>query len=528
MSLVGDIKDVGDALWEVGKAGQELAGEADTLARGLKGLGNLFERFSPAGRLADLAKLGRKMSTYADDALKFLARPDVQRFLERANRPILTGGQKTIGGMKFTTGFGDPEDGARFNEGAARFQRAGATLSSAHPDDCWSGRGSGAYGDANERQIGRTRAVSAADQAVNAVLTREANQIVATRTALDDQSDWLADVGLVTMLVAATPYVGQGAALAMEIAAVTKALGVCTTQLVQLTQQVNANAAGIRQTADRYERVTGLGTMSRGGPSIESPGTDVPPPSEPTDDGGTGPGEEPGGEPSGGGHTDGDEGSRDEPGSAPGGSLGGGASGGGASGGSASGGAPASDVDAAPVDDVPASDLPSAPASPPVGSGVSGGAMAPPMGAAPAAALPAAAGALPAATAAGMNAAQLASLIQSAVQQALNQNAEQKAAEEKERADAAKDSDRDGVPDVRDDSDGDGVTDAEDDENRDGVLDVEQDADGDGKPDDAVAAGPGTPGGERAPVDHERLVGDQIGSSDARDGGTGSTAVTAR
>jgi hypothetical protein len=524
MSLVGDIKDVGDALWEVGKAGQELAGEADTLARGLKGLGNLFERFSPAGRLADLAKLGRKLSNYADDALKFLARPDVQRFLKRANRPILSGGQKTIGGMKLTTGFGDPEDGARFGEGAARFQRAGATLSSAHPDDCWSGRGSGAYGDANERQIGRTRAVSAADQAVNTVLTREANQIVATRTALDDQSDWLADVGLVSMLVAATPYVGQGAALAMEIAAVTKALGVCTTQLVQLTQQVNANAAEIHQTADRYQGVTGLGTMSRGGPSIESPGTDVPPPSEPTDDGGTKPGEESGGESSDGEQTDRDEGSRDDPGGAPGGapgggSAGGGASSGGASGGSASGGAPASDVGAAPVGDVPVSDLPSAPASPPVGSVGSGGGMAPPMGAAPAAALPAAAGALPAATAAGVNAAQLASLIQSAVQQALNQNAEQKAKD-----DAAKDSDRDGVPDVRDDSDGDGVIDAEDDENRDGVLDVEQDSNGDGKP-DAAGAGPGTPDGERAPVDHERLVDAQIGSSDARDAGTGSTAV---
>jgi hypothetical protein len=522
MSLVGDIKDVGDALWEVGKAGQELAGEADTLARGLKGLGNLFERFSPVGRLADLAKLGRKLSSYADDVWKFLARPDVQRFLKRANRPILSGGQKTIGGMKLTTGFGNPEDGARFGEGAARFQRAGATLSSAHPDDCWSGRGSGAYGDANERQIGRTRAVSAADQTVNAVLTREANQIVATRTALDDQSDWLADVGLVTMLVAATPRVGQAAALAMEIAAVTKALGVCTTQLVQLTQQVNANAAEIHQTADRYERVTGLGTLSRGGPSIDSPGTDVPPPSEPTDDGGT----TPGGESSDGEQTDRDEGSRDDPGGAPGdapgGTPGGGASGGGASGGSASGGAPASDVGAAPVESVPTSDLPTAPAPPPVGSVGSGGGMAPPMGAAPAAALPAAAGALPAATAAGVNAAQLASLIQSAVQQALNQNAEQKAKD-----DAAKDSDRDGVPDLRDDSDGDGVTDAEDDENRDGVLDVEQDTDGDGKP-DAAGAGPGTPGGERAPAGPEGLVGDRIGSSDARDAGTGSTAATAR
>ncbi|MFC7674076.1 EspA/EspE family type VII secretion system effector [Mycolicibacterium sp. GCM10028919] len=526
MSLVGDIKDVGDALWEVGKAGQELAGEADTLARGLKGLGNLFERFSPVGRLADLAKLGRKLSNYADDALRFLARPDVQRFLKRANRPVLSGGQKTIGGMKLTTGFGSPEDGARFGDGAARFQRAGATLSSAHPDDCWSGRGSGAYADANERQVGRTRAVSAADQAVNEVLTREANQIVATRTALDDQSDWLADVGLVTMLVSATPYVGQGAALAMEIAAVTKALGVCTTQLVQLTQQVNANAAEIHQTADRYRSATGLGTMSRGGPSIETPGTDVPPPSEPTDDGGTKPGDEPGGESSDAEQTDRDEGARDDPGGASGGASGGtsggGSAGAGASGGGASGGAPASDGGGAPVDDVPASDLPSASTAPPVGSAGAGGGMAPPMGAAPAAALPAAAGALPAATAAGVNAAQLASLIQSAVQQALNQNAEQKAKD-----DAAKDSDRDGVPDVLDDSDGDGVTDAEDDENRDGVLDVEQDADGDGKP-DAAGAWPGTPGGERAPADPEGLVGDLIGSSDARDGGTGSTAVTAR
>ncbi|WP_237570713.1 EspA/EspE family type VII secretion system effector [Mycolicibacterium lacusdiani] len=523
MSLVGDIKDVGDALWEVGKAGQELAGEADTLARGLKGLGNLFERFSPVGRLADLAKLGRKLSNYADDACKFLARPDVQRFLKRANRPILSGGQKAIGGMKLTTGFGAPEDGARFGEGAARFQRAGATLSSAHPDDCWSGRGSGAYGDANERQVGRVRAVSAADQEVNAVLTREANQIVATRTALDDQGDWLADVGLVSMLVAATPYVGQGAALAMEIAAVTRALGVCTTQLVELTQQVNANAAEIHQTADRYQGVTGLGTMSRGGPSIETLGSDVPPPSEPTDDGGMKPGDEPGGESSDGEQTDRDEGSRDHPGGALGGTPGGGSAGGGASRGSGSGGAPASDVGAAPADDdVPASDLPSAPASPPAGSVGSGGGMAPPMGAAPAAASPAAAGALPAATAAGVNAAQLASLIQSAVQQALNQNAEQKAKDE-----AGKDSDRDGVPDVRDDSDGDGVTDAEDDENRDGVLDVEQDTDGDGKP-DAAGAGPGAPGGERAPVDPERPVGDRIGSSDGRDAGTGSTAVAAR
>lgn len=524
MSLVGDIKDVGDALWEVGKAGQELAGEADTLARGLKGLGNLFERFSPVGRLSDLVRLGRKLSHYADDALTFLARPDVQRFLKRANRPVLSGGQKTIGGMKLTTGLGEPENGARFGEGAARFQRAGATLASAYPDECWSGRGSGAYTDSNARQIGRTRAVSAADQAVNAVLTREANQIVATRTALDDQSDWLADVGLVTMLVAATPYVGQGAALAMEIAAVTKALGVCTTQLVQLTQQVSANAAEIHQAADRYQGATGLGTMTRGGPSVESPGTDVPPPSEPTDDGGTKSGDEPGEKSSEAERADRDEESRDDPGAAPGGTPAGGSAGGGASGGSAPGGAAASDSGAAPVSHVPPADPPGAPASAPVGSVGSGGAMAPPMGAAPAAALPAAAGALPAATAGGVNAAQLASLIQSAVQQALNQNAEQKAAEEKERAAAARDSDRDGVPDVRDDSDGDGVTDAEDDENRDGVLDVEQDADGDGKP-DAAGAGPGTPGGERAPADPGGLVDDRTRPSEARDTGTGSTAV---
>lgn len=200
MGLLGDSKDVGSAALEVGKAAMDPIGHADP----------------------------------------------------QATMPVLLGGQKTIAGMQRTTGFGSPDDGERFGEGASRFNDAGGTLAAAYPSDSWTGRGSESYSNANSRQIDRTQAMADTDQSIHAVLAREATQISATRAVLDEQSDWLADVGLITRLVAATPYVGRSTALALEIAAVTRALGECTTQLTKLSEQVSANAAEIQQLGGRY------------------------------------------------------------------------------------------------------------------------------------------------------------------------------------------------------------------------------------------------------------------------------------
>ncbi len=404
MSLVGDIRDVGAAFWELGKVTKSLIGNADKLGAGLVGLGHLFERFSSGGRLRDLATLGRTLSGYGDDTLRFLKNPAVARLVKAARTPILLGGQAGIAAMKLTTGFGDPEDGRRFGEGAARFTGAGSTLTAAYPDGSWAGSGAQAYSDANSRQVVRTEAMSGADRAMNAVLAREAGQIVATRNTLDGQSDWLADVGLVTMLVAATPCVGTATAMTMEIAAVTKALAVCTVQLTELAQQVNDNAAEIVRFAAEYDAE--YDSLAEG-TGLTSTGPDAPPPPLP-----------PGGD---------QTASR---------GASSGAGGGGGSGGSRA--APSPQVPA-----LPSIDLPGAPAGglPPPSWGSSGGAgpsiAPPPLNPPPAAANP-----LPTAAGAGMSATLIADLVRSAVQKAMGDHARTMAQE------AQVTEDGDGIPDV--------------------------------------------------------------------------------
>lgn len=495
MSLLGDIKDVGAAVFEVGKAAKGLIGNADKLAGGVKGLGSLFQRFSTAGRLAELARLGRKLSEYGDDALRFLANPEIKKFLKRAKTPILFGGQMTISGMKLTTGVGSPDDGARFGAGASRFAGARDTLAGAYPNGSWTGSGSESYSNSNSRQIGGTQTMVASDQSINAVLAREAGQVTATRAVLDDQSDWLADVGLVTMLVAATPFVGQGAALAMEIAAVTKALGACTMQLTELTQQVNSNAAEISQTAGRYGERSGR--SGRSNMSKKTPDPNTPPPSPPPPPSG-----EKGDAPGDGDMGEGDTGDKSTDSSSGGsgsdraqpagaGTGGGSGSGTGSGGGSSSGGTPSGDRAS---DDMPSAPEPpdaSTPKSPvATGSPASGGGVAPGSLAAPLSSLPGAAvGAMPAAAAAGMSATQIASLVQSAVQKAMQ---EQAAKEAEKEAEHAKDTDGDGIPDVEEDENGDGIPDVE--QNLE-----QQDAEGEGPPEEPGAA-PGAPDGGRAPV----------------------------
>jgi hypothetical protein len=459
MSLLGDIKDAGSAVFEVGKAAKGLISNADKLAGGLRGFGNLLQRFSTVGRLGDIARLGRKLAEYGDDALRFLANPEIKRFLKRAKTPILFGGQMTIAGMRLTTGFGTPDAGERFAEGADRFRRACDTLAGAYPNGSWTGSGSESYSNGNSRQLDRAQAMATQDQSINAVLAREAGQITATRAVLDEQSDWLADVGLVTMLVAATPFVGQGASLAMEIAAVTKALGTCTIQLTELTQQVNGNAAEIQQTAGRYGEVSDRSDMRQQPPDSTGPTS---PPGGERGDNGEVPGEK--GAPTDESDPDSGQAGTGEP------TRDGAGAGSGSSGGSGSGSCGAPETP-----DTPQTNTPTPPATTPpatIGSPAPGGgglgSLASPVSSLPAAA----AGAMPAAGAAGMSAAQIASLVQSAVQKAMQDQAEREEAEK-----ATKD------------TDGDGILDIEEDENGDGVRDVEQ-----------AAAAPGGQEGGRAPV----------------------------
>jgi hypothetical protein len=168
---------------------------------------------------------------------------------------ILSAGRNVIDGMKVTTGTGIPDSGDAFRAGAEQLGRAGDTLQSAFPDDSWHSNGSTAYTARNNEQLSRTAAMIEADHAVAAVLARESAQISTTRENLAGQSDWLADMSLVTTAIGTIPYVGKAAQIATEIAMVARAVGASTCHLLTMQQNVDANAAELQFVAEKYSDI---------------------------------------------------------------------------------------------------------------------------------------------------------------------------------------------------------------------------------------------------------------------------------
>ncbi len=182
---------------------------------------------------------------------------------------ILGAGRNVIEDMKVTTGTGAPDNGGAFGTGAEQLGEAGDTLKSAFPDDSWTSSGSVAYSARNTEQLSRTAAMLEADRAVAAVLARESDQICTTRQNLDGQSDWLADMSPVTAAIAGIPYVGKASQTATEIAMVAKALGVSTDQILTMGQNVEVNAAELRNAVAKYADIA-----RDAGPSTEPRETD--------------------------------------------------------------------------------------------------------------------------------------------------------------------------------------------------------------------------------------------------------------
>ncbi len=168
---------------------------------------------------------------------------------------LLDSGQLIIAGMKMTTGDGEPEPGTQFGRGCEGFKKVGETLRTAIPDDRWGGAGSRAYAHQNARQQVRAEAMADADQAVHAVLVREALQIKRRRDTLDDQSDLLAKTSYATFPLQFIPRYGEAAKLAIEGGALQGALQVCAYALYQLHSEVSGNATELRQALGRYATV---------------------------------------------------------------------------------------------------------------------------------------------------------------------------------------------------------------------------------------------------------------------------------
>lgn len=200
-----------------------------------------------------------------------------------AGSEILDAGQILIGGMRLTTGWGDPARGEQFGQGSRRFNAAGDTVKSAFPTDDWQGAGADSYGAANRGQAGRTSALAVLDRGVQTVIAREAYQVAYHRDKLDDASNYLGDLSYVTWSIALIPGVGRAMKAAVELAAVQSALSLCSFELYHLSQEAGENAEQLQDLAGEYSAFAQTKAAPPDFDDVPPPPADDPTGSVPTD-----------------------------------------------------------------------------------------------------------------------------------------------------------------------------------------------------------------------------------------------------
>ncbi|MCV7288925.1 hypothetical protein H7J87_26710 [Mycolicibacterium wolinskyi] len=256
-------------LSDVADFGKDVIDDREKWADRFKKVGDFIERNAKGDKLERVAKAGRKLADFSKKFTDFFESRLGNRLVNAAKSPILAAGQHVIDGMKLTTGLGDPESGSRFGQGAERLGDAGQTLTAAFPSADWDSSGSNTYTGRNNEQVSRTQTMIGADQLVALVLSREAQQIAATRDNLDSQSDWLGDMSLITMATGCIPYVGKAAQIAAEVAMVSKAVGESTNQLMSMQDNASANAAEVRGAVSKYEAIADAAKPTGGDEEFE-------------------------------------------------------------------------------------------------------------------------------------------------------------------------------------------------------------------------------------------------------------------
>ncbi|MFV8048304.1 EspA/EspE family type VII secretion system effector [Mycobacterium sp. 48b] len=288
MGLLGDIADFGKGV---------IANNLKWTERAAK-VGEFIARNTVGPELEQVGKFGGQIVDLSQKATNFFASQIGQRLIRTARSPILAAGQQTIESMKHSTGVGAPENGQRFGQGADKMGAVGQVLASAFPDDSWNSGGAGVYASRNTEQVGRVQTMLGLDNMVAGVLTAEAGQITAARDSLDEHSDWLGAMSLLTTSAGVIPGFGTAAQMSAEFAMVAKAVGDSSGDLKTLHGHIDQNAAVLRSAASQYESLAGGAAPS--GAEFAPPVGDQEEPATPGEPGITAPGESTG-EPSGGG-----------------------------------------------------------------------------------------------------------------------------------------------------------------------------------------------------------------------------------
>jgi hypothetical protein len=215
----------------------------------VKTAANVIAFVAKKAKLADIADVAKSVGKWAEP-------------LNIAPTPILVGGQKTIQGMLWTTGEGDPEAGQGFGNGARAFDEPQKNLADAHTNSTWDG---GPAPKAYERRVGeqenRVATLADADSQIASIVSREAAEILETRRILNGLHNWLAEYGEYTQTLSVIPEVGKYVQMEAEMLAVGMALKDASSKMWEMHNNANTNAAAVRGALAMYQEVSTTATQ---------------------------------------------------------------------------------------------------------------------------------------------------------------------------------------------------------------------------------------------------------------------------
>jgi hypothetical protein len=179
-----------------------------------------------------------------------------ERIAAATATPIIQKALITMMVMGNTCGFGEPDKGGHFSNGATKFREAEDNLnSSTTTPPTWEADAAVEYGARNEEHAKRAARMAEIDDSVKEVLENEATQIDVARKMLDRCQTTLGLSIIPVLITRAIPPHGPALATLMEFAAVAATLPLAIDRYLDLIENSARNATLIRRAGAGYDQI---------------------------------------------------------------------------------------------------------------------------------------------------------------------------------------------------------------------------------------------------------------------------------
>ena len=163
--------------------------------------------------------------------------------------------------MSVLNGFGEEDDGTRFEAARAFFGTADEALKFATPDDHWEGTASETYAGKNVKQRTRVQDLVELDRSIKEILENEAHTVADTRNFLGIWKGVITASIFVAMALSYMPWAGPQASFAFQVAVAFAAITACASKEVttvtssgKYARQVNDVTAKYRALAEEVKQ----------------------------------------------------------------------------------------------------------------------------------------------------------------------------------------------------------------------------------------------------------------------------------